>query len=80
MRRKNRVIKVYLDIPEEFDSDEDFLVALANEQDDFNWQTSVVSPDGLKVVAPIHSICIGDVQIDAGEDDGEEEEEEDDDE
>jgi len=71
MRRKNRVMKIYLDIPDQYESDEEFLEAVADKLDGQQWELELGEGDDT-YKAIVRSVAIGDVEIDA-----EEEEEED---
>ena len=77
-RKKNRQLKVTIDIPDEFESDTDFMEVLQtslDERGNGDWCIRICDigeeGDG-EVEVPIHSIQLGDVLI--GPDDDEEEE------
>ena len=69
MRRKNRQIKMTLDIPEAFEKDEDFMFALADRMDESNWTVKVVDEDGIEHTAEVSEVVLGNVSIGPEEED-----------
>ncbi len=63
MRRKNRQIKMTLDIPEAFENDEAFMLALADRMDESNWTVKVVDDDDMTHTAPVSTMILCDVSI-----------------
>lgn len=62
MRRKNRQVKLLLDIPADFEDEEDFMTALMERMDETGWQLHV---DG--EVVNIGRAELGDIQIEPEE-------------
>lgn len=72
MRRKNRQFKVTVDIPEEFNSDEEYAEALLETMYKTNWTITVHAEDGTKVGCPVHKVNYADFELEKEEDeDGE---------
>ena len=69
MRRKNRQIKMTLDIPEAFENDEAFMLALADRMDESNWTVKVLDDDDIKHDAGVSAMVLGDVGIAPEEED-----------
>lgn len=65
-RRKGRQMKLNFDVPEEFDSEEEFMEAFMDRMDDVGWRFSVApDPDepGQFVDTHVTSIIMGDIEI-----------------
>ena len=60
MRRKNRQVKMMLDIPERYDSEEEFMEAFMEVLDNTGWELSMLT-DG--TAATVHSVQLGEVLI-----------------
>lgn len=60
MRRKNRVIKMMLDIPERYELEDDFMADLMCVLDNNEWKLGLLD-DGTK--ATVHSVQLGEVLI-----------------
>lgn len=69
MRRKNRQIKMTLDIPEAFEDDEAFMLALADRMDESEWTVKVLDDDDIEHTAGVSVIVLGDVSIEPEEED-----------
>lgn len=67
MRRKNRQIKMTLDIPEAFADDEAFMLALADRMDESNWTVKVLDDDDIEHTSAVSVIVLGDVSIEPEE-------------
>lgn len=63
MRRKNRQIKMKIDLPDEYDSDEDFMVDFRDTLDEFGWAMVIVNEAKEEIDLPINSITLGEVEI-----------------
>ncbi len=78
MRRKNRQLKLILDIPEEFETEEDFMRSLMQRMDSTDWQMDLpLHPDEEEdedaeiVYPPIHRITLGEIEIEREEEEEE---------
>jgi len=60
MRRKNRQVKMTLDIPEGYNSDDEFMQALMYVLDNMEWHLNLLS-DG--TAATVNRVQLGDVVI-----------------
>lgn len=69
MRRKNRQVKMSLDIPESYESDEDFMNDFMNIMDSVDWEMKVLDDDGEAVDVPLNSITLGDTLIEPEDED-----------
>lgn len=68
MRRKNRQIKMTLDIPEEFDNDEDFLDAFGCTLDSNEWVMRIqADEDDEPSEVNISRVNMGDLEIEPEE-------------
>ncbi len=65
-RRKNRLIKFYVDVPDSCKDDDDFAGALMETMDKTAWQVTI--RDGDEKVE-VNKIVVGDVEIGPEEDD-----------
>jgi len=63
MRRKNRQIKLTLDIPEVFENDEDFMLSMADKMDGNGWTMKILDEDGVEHTAAVSVIVLGGVSI-----------------
>jgi hypothetical protein len=65
MRRKNRQIKMTASIPDDFDTEEDFMEALMEKMDRAEWNISLCDTDELlgAVLAPVSKMQLGDIEI-----------------
>lgn len=63
MRKKNRQIKITLDIPEQYENDEDFVQDLAEQMDAIDWKLNVEDEDGIVLKCPISKIQLGELEI-----------------
>ena len=79
MRKKNRQLKITIDIPDQFENDEDFMEALQDTLDakcDAEWRILLLSGeddydtgDMGSIEVTLHSIQMGDVLIEPEEED-----------
>jgi len=69
MRRKNRQIKMTLDIPEAFADDEAFMLALADRMDESDWTVKVIDDDSIEHTAAVSVMVLGDISIEPEEED-----------
>ncbi len=74
-RRKNRQLKMVVDVPEDFDSDEEFMDAFMSKldmpaDDGTSWQFTL--GDDNDVPVPINRVTLGEVEIEPEDDDEEE--------
>ncbi len=58
-RKKNRLIKFYMDVPEEYENDEDFANELADTLDSTGWQMTV--HDGPKI--DVNKVIVGELSV-----------------
>lgn len=72
MRKKNRQFKITVDIPEEFESDEDFAYALQDTMDATEWKITVHNEAGEQIGCPVKKVNYMDFEL--VEDEEEEEE------
>lgn len=63
MRRRNRQIKVTMDLPEKYDSDEDFLADFEAHMDSIQWKMNIDDEDGNTAKMPILKIQMGSFEI-----------------
>ncbi len=77
MRRKNRQLKLILDIPEEFETEEDFMRSLMHRMDSTDWQLDLQTDpededeDADLVFPPVHRITLGEIEIEREEEEEE---------
>ncbi len=76
MRRKNRQLKLTIDIPEYFDTEEDFMSALmdrldgdAAEDETSDWHMGVQDEDEEVIPVKISKIILGEIEIEPEEED-----------
>jgi len=69
MRRKNRQLKITLDIPEQYDNDEAFCQDLADHMDAIDWLMNVDDEHGDTQKCPISKIQLGGLEIEPEEED-----------
>lgn len=65
-RRKNRLIKFYMDIPEDCQHDDDFAEDLMDTMDATDWQVTI--RDGEEKVE-VNKIVVGEVEVEPEEED-----------
>jgi len=66
MRWKNRLIKLYIDVPPSVPSDEELALDIADILDDNKW-TMVVDPKQEGEKATINKVVIGEIEIEPEE-------------
>ena len=64
MRKKNRLIKFYMDIPADCEEDEDFAQDLMDTMDTTDWQVTIRDGDA-KV--EVNKIVVGEIEIEPEE-------------
>ncbi len=69
MRRKNRQIKMSVDIPECYENDEDFMNDFMNRMDDVDWTMKTLDDEDEAVDVPVNSITLGDIMIEPEDED-----------
>ena len=67
MRRKNRQIKMLIDIPDEYEDDEQFMIDFRDTLDETDWSMVIFNEDEQKVEVPVNRITLGDVEIEPEE-------------
>ena len=67
MRRKNRQMKLLVDIPDEYDDDETFMTDFRDTLDENGWDMVIVNEDEEKVEVPLNRVTLGDVDIEPEE-------------
>jgi hypothetical protein len=64
MRRKNRQVKMTLSIPEEYDTEEDFMESLMQKMDLAEWQLQLDEDEaGDVTLVPVSKMQLGDIEI-----------------
>jgi len=63
LRRKNRQIKVTMDLPEKYASDEDFLMDFEAHMDAIEWKMNIDDEGGETCKMPISKIQMGSFEI-----------------
>lgn len=64
MRRKNRQIKMTVDIPDEYDSEDDFMESLMQKMDLSDWQLQLdEDEEGEVTEVPISKMQLGEIEI-----------------
>ena len=64
MRRKNRQIKMTVDIPDEYKTEEDFMESLMQKMDNSEWQFYLdEDSEGMATECPISKMQLGDIEI-----------------
>ena len=66
MRRKNRQLKMTIDVPENYDNDEEFMEALQDTLDENGWRITIVDEDG-ELDVPFNRLTLGDIEIEPEE-------------
>ena len=66
MRRKNRQIKMTIDIPDSYDNDEKFMEDLRDTLDENGWRMVIEDEDG-ELDVPLNRITLGDIEIEPEE-------------
>ena len=67
MRRKNRQIKMTIDLPGDYEDDETFMQDFQETLDEHGWSMVVVDEDGDKIEIPIKSVTLGGIEIEPEE-------------
>ena len=67
MRRKNRQIKLTLDIPEQYEDDEEFMNDFMETLDENGWHMKVQDEDGDVVEINVSRVNLGDIEIEPEE-------------
>lgn len=67
MRRKNRQIKMMIDIPDEYDDDDTFMEDLQETLDQNGWNMAIENEDGEKIDVLLNRITLGEVEIEPEE-------------
>ncbi len=67
MRRKNRQIKMLIDLPVTHDDDEAFMGDLQETLDEHGWSMVVIDENGDKTEIPVNRVTLGDIQIEPEE-------------
>lgn len=72
MRRKNRQIKMMVDIPASFNSEEEFMEALMGRLDNVDWVMKVVDiedEEAEDIKVPISRVSFNEIEIEPEEED-----------